>query len=91
MSRDVSFKPPLKEKLACNFYLLSIASGVSLSLLREKWEKEDIVSNPIWFNDKFVFVFLSSKLAKSFISFEGDFISDYWNILWVEPINTLEK
>lgn len=91
MSRDVSFKPSLKEKLSRNFYFLSIASGVSLSLLREKWEKEGIVSNLIWFNYKFVFVFLSSKLAKSFTSFEGDSISDYWTILWVKPINTLEK
>lgn len=71
MSRDVCFKPPLKEKLSCNFYFLSIASGVSLSLLREKWEKEDIVSNPIWFNDKFVFVFLGSKLAKSLSHLKG--------------------
>ena len=54
-----------------------MSPGEFLNEKKDSKKKEGIVSNLIWFNYKFVFVFLSSKLAKSFTSFEGDSISDY--------------
>lgn len=53
--------------------------------------QEDIVSNPIWFNDKFVFVFFSSKLPNLLPHLGGVLFLRVEPYYGVEPRDNLEK